>query len=507
MPLDKANAQNIAAAVKDVILRLGVSIEDAKGQCYDGCSTMTGVRNGVTAIIKRDNPKCLLTHCYCHTLNLAVGDTVKSVPLLKETLEDAYELTKLVKYSPKRQAALKNIQEELKIENLKLPVDDNNTGVDTFSRLRLFCPTQWAVRAKLLHSILNNYKPILDMLAWCNDSQNTSDSDIRARAAGLERKMNYFNFMYGLRLSMLVLTHSDNLSATLQTPNICAADAQKTANLVIDTLQKLRTDERAQIFFDLVKKEAVRLGIDEPEPCLPIRNKAPRRMDDYFGYGSSTPHHHDSAASHYHAIYFAAIDTVTSTIRDRFDQPDYRVYLNLEKTLLNGANGKNFEDTMTFLVKNYQNEFDFVQLKIQLESLSCSFKDHSSNDVSLGDVVNHLRLLTQGQRLLLDQIMKLAQYCLVMPASNATSERSFSAMRRIKTYLRNSMTQNRLNHTMCINVHSEKVDSIDLKFLLNEFIDTNDRRKQIFAHMQFFLFLGVFVLLMHHLISTGSFSI
>ena len=114
IPLDKANTQNIAAAMKDVILRLGLSNEDAKVQCSDGCSTMTGVRNGVTAIIKRDNPKCLLTHCYCHTLNLAVGDTVKGVPLLKETLENAYELTKLVKYSPKRQAALKNIQEELK---------------------------------------------------------------------------------------------------------------------------------------------------------------------------------------------------------------------------------------------------------------------------------------------------------------------------------------------------------------------------------------------------------
>ena len=159
------------------------------------------------------------------------------------------------------------------------------------------------------------------------------------------------------------------------------------------------------------------------------------------------------------------------------------MYVNLEETLLNGANGKNFEDAMIFLEKTYQNEFDFVQLKIQLESLSCSFKDHSSNDVSLGDVVNHLRLLTQGQRLLLDQIMKLAQYCLVMPASNATNERSFSAMRHIKTYLRNSIAQNRLNHTMCINVYSKKVDSIDLKLLLNEFIDTNDRRKQIFAHM------------------------
>ena len=85
MPLERANAANIAAVLNDVILRMGLSMEDAKAQCYDGCSTMTGVRNGVATIIKRENPKCLLTHCYCHALNLAVGDTVKSVPILKET--------------------------------------------------------------------------------------------------------------------------------------------------------------------------------------------------------------------------------------------------------------------------------------------------------------------------------------------------------------------------------------------------------------------------------------
>ena len=70
-----------------------------------------------------------------------------------------------------------------------------------------------------------------------------------------------------------------------------------------------------------------------------------------------------------------------------------------------------------------------------------------------------------------------------MPASNATSERAFSAMRCTKTYLRNSMSQNSLNHTICINVHSEMVDSINLKLLLNEFIDSNDRRKDVFAQM------------------------
>ena len=42
MALNKASAQKIAAAIKDVILRMGLSIEDAKEQCYDGYSTMTG---------------------------------------------------------------------------------------------------------------------------------------------------------------------------------------------------------------------------------------------------------------------------------------------------------------------------------------------------------------------------------------------------------------------------------------------------------------------------------
>ena len=117
---------------------------------------MTGVRTGVATRIKQENPKCLLTHCYCHALNLAIGDTVKNVQLLKEVLDTAYELTKLVKYSPKRQAALKTKQEELKLNNVKLPVDGYDSEGESFSRLRLLCPTRWTVRAKALWSISNN---------------------------------------------------------------------------------------------------------------------------------------------------------------------------------------------------------------------------------------------------------------------------------------------------------------------------------------------------------------
>ena len=153
-------------------------------------------------------------------MNLAAGDTVKNIPSLKETPEDADELTKLLKYSPKT-------NKELKIENLNLPVDNANPDTEGFSRLRLFCPTRWSIRVKALHSILVNYRSIIEMLLWCNEPQNTPDPDITARPGGIERRMNTFKFVCGMHLSMLVLDHSDNLSATLQNPIICAADVQR----------------------------------------------------------------------------------------------------------------------------------------------------------------------------------------------------------------------------------------------------------------------------------------
>ncbi|KAI0207300.1 hypothetical protein LSAT2_008046, partial [Lamellibrachia satsuma] len=49
---------------------------------------------------------------------------------------------------------------------------------------------------------------------------------------------------------------------------------------------------------------------------------------------------------------------------------------------------------------------------------------------------------------------------LVMPATNATSERSFSALRRVKTYSRTTKTQARLNHLMLLYVHKDKTSAL-----------------------------------------------
>ena len=58
----------------------------------------------------------------------------------------------------------------------------------------------------------------------------------------------------------------------------------------------------------------------------------------------------------------------------------------------------------------------------------------------------------------------------MMSATNAGSERSFSAVRRIKSYLRSTMSQQRLNHLMLLHVHKDRTDGLDLVDVANDLI-------------------------------------
>ena len=49
-------------------------------------------------------------------------------------------------------------------------------------------------------------------------------------------------------------------------------------------------------------------------------------------------------------------------------------------------------------------------------------------------------------------------------------ERSFSSLRRVKNYLRSSMTQERLNHLLLLHAHKQLTDSIGMIAFANDFV-------------------------------------
>lgn len=79
--------------------------------------------------------------------------------------------------------------------------------------------------------------------------------------------------------------------------------------------------------------------------------------------------------------------------------------------------------------------------------------------IDIFGIRDYFRSLSPGRVALLSQVGRLLQLVLVMPATNASSERSFSASRRIKTYLRTTMQQERLNYLMVLKAKTDSIDT------------------------------------------------
>ncbi|CAM8972567.1 unnamed protein product [Rhodiola kirilowii] len=76
---------------------------------------------------------------------------------------------------------------------------------------------------------------------------------------------------------------------------------------------------------------------------------------------------------------------------------------------------------------------------------------------------------------LVDRLIRLV---LTLPVSTATTERAFSAMKIIKTRLRNKMEDGYLSGCMMLHIEKEYVDDIDSETVIDHFESIGDRRAQ-----------------------------
>ena len=131
------------------------------------------------------------------------------------------------------------------------------------------------------------------------------------------------------------------------------------------------------------------------------------------------------------------------------------------------------------IVQFYASDFRSVDvLGTQLTLLRSAMKDE---DINLKSILLYLQSLSSEQREYFAEVIKLVKLILVMPATNATSERSFSALRRLKTWLRATEAQQRLNWCMVLHVHKDRTDKLEIADLANEFVSRNASRMHIFG--------------------------
>ena len=181
---------------------------------------------------------------------------------------------------------------------------------------------------------------------------------------------------------------------------------------------------------------------------------------------------------------------MTNELKRRFQQKrGLPVAAVIEKTMLAAAGGSLEQVPDDFQI--YKNDLDLARLQIQLQMLPDLIRTRNmklSNDIPIRKVTNVRTLcevmnevpMSKG---MFSEVLRLIKIFYTIPVTTATAERTFSALRRLKTYLRATMSQQRLNHTMLLYVHKDRTDKIDIVNIARSFIKENDRRRNYFGNV------------------------
>ena len=99
----------------------------------------------------------------------------KLCKIMKDCLDLIFEVSKLVKFSPKRDVHFEKFKDEL--------------SPDT-PGFRVLCPTRWTVRAASFKLVIDNYT-VLQKL-WEESKDQVSDPSIKACIIGVEAQFKTF---------------------------------------------------------------------------------------------------------------------------------------------------------------------------------------------------------------------------------------------------------------------------------------------------------------------------
>lgn len=158
---------------------------------------------------------------------------------------------------------------------------------------------------------------------------------------------------------------------------------------------------------------------------------------------------------------FEALDLVRSEVEACFDQVGIQVAAGREQAIIEAAQGKKVNVTSLKLTS-----FTRERLSHELDILRDICTGREVNTIR--DVVSILQTTQPQTRSMLSEVEKLIKLRLCLPISVAASERSFSALRRLKTWLCNTMSQERLTHLAIMNAHSDLLDEIDVSTLIKK---------------------------------------
>ena len=378
----------------------------------DGASVMLGSRGGVATLLKQKVPFMIANHCIAHRLALACGQTSDEISYLKKFKAVLDQLYRFYDNSPVRTAGLHGIQEVLNEPNLKLCQAKD---------------VRWLSHEKAVNNLRKCFPAVIASL----EREATERTCVEAH--GLAVFVCKFEFIATLYMLSDVLPPLAQLSRAFQTKDL---DFTMVRPLVAATMTTIRTlkDHPGEHFKSLPD---VFHKLREFNVSAPTDEQMERYVENiYKKYLSTLVKHLEGRFPDVKIIEAFSIFDVKSLC----DDPVERQSISQEKlSVLTAQYGSHDVIGADSLKAEYPLFVNAIKADSRLSELS-------TREV-MTSLVNNGAL-----QAMFPNLAKIATIGLLLPMSTADCERGFSCLQRIKTDLRNRLSNKILNYLLSISI-------------------------------------------------------
>jgi hAT family C-terminal dimerisation region len=401
--------------------------------------------NGCQAVIRRQHPLAVPMHCFNHRLNLAVSKSC-DVPAVRNMFGMMNRICDFILSSPKR------------VKEMEELIDAREEG-GRQRRLRMYCATRWVDSHDSVLVFLDLLPVVVDTLNALAHVRGAGATG--ADAAALLTVVRSSGFLVSLQVAGHCLAKTVSLSRALQDPSQNIGDAIARVMAVRKAFEDERVfaDEEFHRVFFSASEMAEKIGEELTAP----RN-AGRQTHRANAPAEGTEEYYRRN------IFIPFLDHLINELKVRFGD-DVPKQVRLQELMPAAMNATSLPRIMEAAELF---EFDLNRSLLEVEAEVKTWMNLIQSLPQERRPKDIPEAILLGKDNFLPAVTTLLRLFGTIPVSNATAERSFSALKRLKTYLRSTMGEERLTGLALL--HINKSTEVDPDEIIEIYAGKKERR-------------------------------